>query len=94
MKLIESRKWIFFYVALNMLSKLWMRFSRNHVFEVAVVQNSHTNNPIDLKCDTCMFELSVAIAWNKDFMITRIVFLIYNEKAQKFQQKTVFTNVI
>jgi len=24
-------------------------FSRNHVFKIAVVQNSHTNNPIDLK---------------------------------------------
>jgi len=29
-----------------------MCFSRNHVFEVAVVQNSRTNNPIDLKYDT------------------------------------------
>jgi len=29
-----------------------MRFSlKIHVFEVAVVQNSHTNNPIDLKCN-------------------------------------------
>jgi len=28
-----------------------MRFSRNHVFEVAVVQNFHVNNPIDLKFD-------------------------------------------
>jgi len=25
--------------------------SRNHVFEIAVVQHSHTNNSIDLKYD-------------------------------------------
>jgi len=31
--------------------KLYMRFFRNHVFEVAVVQNSDINNPIDLKYD-------------------------------------------
>jgi len=36
-----------------------------------------------------MFELSAA--WTRDFMIIRIIFLIYNEKAQTFQQKkTVF----
>jgi len=28
-----------------------MRFFRNHVFEVVVVQNSHTNNTINLKFD-------------------------------------------
>jgi len=25
-----------------------MHFFRNHVFEVIVVQNSHTNNPIEM----------------------------------------------
>jgi len=30
-------------------------FFRNHVFKIAVVQNSHTNNPIDLKSDMCVW---------------------------------------
>jgi len=30
---------------------LQTHFSRNHVFEVAVEQNSHTHNLINLKCE-------------------------------------------
>jgi len=60
--------------------------------EVAVVQNSLliirlTWNVIYI------FELNIATAWTRDFMIThtRSFFLIYNKKAQKFQQKkTIF----
>jgi len=49
-QLIEGRNWIFFYVALNVI-QLQTRFSRNHIFEIAVVQNFRTNNLIDLKFD-------------------------------------------
>jgi len=48
--LIEGIETEFFYVALNMLLN-FKRVFLEIIFEVAVVQNSHTNNPIDLKYD-------------------------------------------
>jgi len=60
-EITDLKKLNFFYVALNMLSNFKRFFFLETMFLKSVVQNSHTDNPIDLKFDRHV-KLNVATA--------------------------------